>query len=73
MTNTFEQHARRLAWLCNELAAGNQFSNAQLHKWADQAITALNQAETGRCNPQPLTSGWSGETARRRVGGTFGS
>jgi len=24
-------------------------------------------------NTQPLHSGWSGETARRRVGGTFGS
>lgn len=29
--------AQRLAWLCDELAAGNAFSPDQLRKWADEA------------------------------------
>jgi len=37
------------------------------------AISNCRQLRESADTGAPLVSGWSGETARRRVGGTFGS
>src|SRR5262249_59187830 len=34
-------HIRRLAWLCGELRAGNQFSEAALWRWETEAFNVL--------------------------------
>lgn len=47
MTADQEKLMRRFAWLCAELAAGNQFSREQLMVWYNAAMVevAANQPE----------------------------
>jgi hypothetical protein len=44
MTSNEASLLRRLAWLCDELRAGNQFADAQLIQWAEQARRAAQRA-----------------------------
>jgi len=37
MTTTQRELLKRFAWLCDELRAGNQFSDETLWQWAQQA------------------------------------
>src|SRR5262249_43086802 len=41
MTSKEVIHIRRLAWLCGELRAGNQFSEAALWRWETEAFNVL--------------------------------
>lgn len=42
--HTLDYVARRFTWLCQELKAGNAFSNATLDGWIDQARVARRRA-----------------------------
>ena len=63
--------ARRFAWLCDELVAGNAFSPAQLGKWRDEAWRVIEQID----RVQDEEHSW-GKTARPTeiddgMGGTY--
>ncbi len=67
MTDNQENLIRRFAWLCAELSAGNGFSRETLMGWYDRAMKELSANEVHKVVK------WTPETARQRVGGTFGT